>query len=68
MEYIIVKANTINQLQDRVQELITEEGWEPLGGARAIPLEPELITKWRHDYRPKQHEFVQSMTRREESD
>ena len=68
MEYIIVKANTINQLQERVQELITEEGWEPLGGARAIPVEPETMVKWRHDHRPKQHEFVQSMTRREEGD
>tara|TARA_B100001778_G_C18458301_1_gene569966 strand:- start:670 stop:873 length:204 start_codon:yes stop_codon:yes gene_type:complete len=63
MEYIIVKANSIMQLQERVQELITEQGWKPIGGAFSIAVEPEIITKWRHDHRPKQHEFVQSMTR-----
>lgn len=63
MEYIIVKANTIIQLQERVQELMTDEGWQPIGGARAIPVHPQMMTKWRHDHNPKMHEFVQSMTR-----
>lgn len=63
MEYIIVKAGSITQLQERVQELITEEGWEPLGGPMSVVIEAPFTRKWRYDHRPRQFEFVQSMTR-----
>lgn len=63
MEYTIVKANTIEQLQERVQEMITEDGWKPVGGAFSVAIEPPMTKKWRYDHRPRSQEFIQSMTR-----
>lgn len=63
MEYTIVKANTAEQLQERVQEMIEEDGWKPIGGAQVVSIEPAMTKKWRYDHRPRTQEFIQSMTR-----